>query len=410
MLKPLLALFALGTLASAQTATFSTLYTFPGGTKGANPVGQIFQTSTGLLYGVTLHGGGSNNGTAFELDTKSGAYGNVFQFGVKSDGPALSPQGGVVVDSSGNIYGASLGGYGYGTIYKLYFIADGAKVNETIIHTFVGSDGASPNGSLAFDSSGNLYGVAESGGNAKETCPNGCGVVFEVNPTTQAYTVLYAFGSQPNDGVSPEGGITFDASGNIYGVTSSGGAYGAGTLYEISDGVESVLYSFTGGDDGGQPESRPIIDPATGTLYGGTYLDGAYQTGVLYSYSMANGYSTLYSFPNFEQDGAFPNSRLVIDPTNSYLYGVTYGGGSFFCGGDGCGLVYRYTIATGTYEVVYPFGAKDNLTSGSNPESLIGRLEPNGSYSLIGNANGGGGPGCQTTNGCGTVFRLNLAQ
>jgi uncharacterized repeat protein (TIGR03803 family) len=128
---------------------------------------------------------------------------------------------------------------------------------------------------LVFDAQGSLYGTTFNGGMFRlEGCDvNTCGVVFELTPAGTE-TALHIFAGPPDDGANPAGGVVFDAQGNLYGTTYVGGAYGSGTVFEITnEGVEKVLYSFTGGangaTDGGGPFAGLAID-AQGNLYGTT--------------------------------------------------------------------------------------------------------------------------------------------
>src|ERR1039458_1607249 len=127
----------------------------------------------------------------------------------------------------------------------------GTTGTETVLHTFTGgADGGVPLAGVVRDSAGNLYGTTELGGNASK---GGKGVVFKLD-TAGNETVLHSFSG--SDGSYPFAGVTLDSEGNLYGTTSRGGAKGYGTVYKVdSTGNESVLYSFTGGTDGGSPDA-----------------------------------------------------------------------------------------------------------------------------------------------------------
>ena len=161
----------------------------------------------------------------------------------------------------------------FGTAYKL----DTAG-HLTVLYRFGGGVGAYPVSPLIPDSQGNLYGTAESGGSSEGCDFSGCGTVFELSPKNGTWSgrALYAFCLLPGctDGEQPGGSLVRDASGNLYGVTSYGGAYGWGTVFKLdSSGNETVLYSFTGGSDGADPSGGLIMD-ASGNLYGVAFSGG----------------------------------------------------------------------------------------------------------------------------------------
>jgi uncharacterized repeat protein (TIGR03803 family) len=148
-----------------------------------------------------------------------------------------------------------------------------------VLHSFGSSssgDGIQPNIRLIFGSDGNLYGTTTNGG------ASGLGTVFKVTPAG-AETVLYSFAEQPGDGNNPEGGLVQGSDGNFYGTTAFGGANDLGIVFKLTpDGVETVLYSFTGSPDDG---SRPIgnmVEGSDGNLYGTTSNGGASNKGTFF--------------------------------------------------------------------------------------------------------------------------------
>jgi uncharacterized repeat protein (TIGR03803 family) len=212
------------------------LHTFTGGVSDGGDIwAGLIRDKAGNLYGATRNGGASNVGTVFKL-SKTGKMINVRSFD-GTDG--AYPLAGLVRDAAGNFYGAvSSGGdlscnapYGCGTIFEL-----GSAGALTALHTFAGgaSDGALPlYGSLLMDAQGNLYGTTQEGGDI--TCPLnpqfGCGTVYELS-NTGTLTLLHTFAG--SDGAFPTGGLIRDAAGNLYGTTDQGGAYGYGTVFEIT--------------------------------------------------------------------------------------------------------------------------------------------------------------------------------
>jgi uncharacterized repeat protein (TIGR03803 family) len=188
-------------------------------------------------------------------------------FGQGSDG--RSPVAGLIFDASGNLYGTTLGGGANekGTVFKL-----SPSGSETVLYSFTGgSDGGAPYAGLIFDSSGNLYGTTSDGGNPADCDSSGCGTVFKLTPSGSE-TVLHSF-TGGSDGGDPYAGLIFDASGNVYGTTESG--FSSGTVFKVTpSGSETVLHKFAGGSDGGNPGAGLIAD-ASGNLYGTTGDGGA---------------------------------------------------------------------------------------------------------------------------------------
>jgi len=244
------------------------------GSDGMFPEPLLARDAAGNLYGTTPYG---PLGNIFKIDTK-GELAVLYTFTGYADG--CYPGTGVILDTAGNLYGTAAGGgsgfcdYGAGVVYEL----DTAG-NLTVLHTFGGSDGAQPDSVLRFDKAGNLYGTTYSGGNSN-VCQGGCGTVFKLTPNsdgTWMESVLHSFCSAGEcaDGWYPgRGPLTINATGNLYGTTLLGGAsacgggYGCGVVYELDpSGQETVLYSFTGGKDGGYPPPGVAMDKA-GNLYG----------------------------------------------------------------------------------------------------------------------------------------------
>jgi len=182
-----------------------------------------------------------------------------------------NPWAGVIRDAAGNLYGTcSQGGYGYaGVVYEL-------ETNGYLraMYSFTGgADGGYPQAGVIADSGGNLYGTA-GGGSAYR------GVVYTVDPAGQE-AVLYNF-TGGADGGNPDAGVIRDSKGNLYGATVYGGTAGDGVVYRVdSAGHETVLYSFTGGVDGGSPYAGVIRD-STGKLYGTAAAGGKAGTGVVF--------------------------------------------------------------------------------------------------------------------------------
>jgi len=282
--------------------------------------------STGALYGTTYQGG-NGNGTAFSLVEKHGVwtYNLLYAFGGGADG---APYGGLTEDAAGALYGTTTGGYNAsGTAFKLTF--NGSSWIHTVLHTFgSGSDGAVPEADLTIDkTTGAIYGTTLTGGTAN------CGTVFELTPSGEE-SMLYAFQGY-KDGCYAQSPVRADSEGMLYGVMIYAGAHDRGNVYRLKEsrGVwnESVLYSFTGGNDGGYPSDLDL-DPKTGALYGTTYSFGRGNRGVVFELApakKARHESILYYFTG-KSDGNNP-AGLHLDASTGILFGTTErGGGSYW--------------------------------------------------------------------------------
>jgi uncharacterized repeat protein (TIGR03803 family) len=302
----------------------------------------VVRDSQGNLFGTTGYGPGSAYGVVFKL-SPSGAETILHIFTGPPDG--LGPGGGLVMDAQGNLYGTTeLGGTGYcpgyyypgcGTIYKVT-----PSGTETILHNFTGypSDGTGPQGSLIFDAQGNLYGTTVYGG------LYGWGTVFKLTPTGKE-TVLYNFGPPP-DAETPEAGLVMDANGNLFGTTSWGGTEDYGTVFKLDPtGAETVLYSFKDGADGGTPYAGSLLLDATGNLYGTTCYGGTSRRGTIFELTPSGSETALYSFTG-GADGGCPIGGLVSDSVGNFYGTASEGGiyqGDFVCTNFGCGTVFKLT-------------------------------------------------------------------
>ena len=305
----------------------SVLYSFglPAGSDGQDPYASLVMDASGNLYGTTYYGGTNDTGTVFKI-TSSGAESVLYSFGPNTGSDGQYPAGSLIMDASGNLYGATQDGgkNGTGTVFKI--IPSGA---ESVLYSFgpsPGADGKTPTAGLVMDASGNLYGTTQFGSTSDS------GTVFQITPSGTE-SVLHSFGTG-NDGNGPEAGLIMDASGNLYGTTYSGGTNGKGTVFKISpSGTESVLHSFGTGTDGQNPQARLIMD-RSGNLYGTTSGGGANGTGTVFQISPSGAESVLYSFGT-GTDGQSPLAGLVMDASGN-LYGTTYSGGT-----NGTGTVFR---------------------------------------------------------------------
>jgi len=348
------------TMASgAAASTFKVLHTF----SWANgPEGSLVFDTAGNLYGATVVGGAYGNGVVYRLAPNSnGSWTVSILYSFKGGTDGANPSGGLTFDAVGNLYGTTpYGGGGgicggCGIVFKLAPHPDGTWT-ESVLHRFSGADGTYPFAGLTLDAAGNLYGTTVSGGGCSFRGLVTCGVVYKLAPNPDGSwteSVLHSF-SGP-DGVAPASGVTLDASGNLYGTTDWGGGcvheLGCGVVYKLApslDGswTESVLHSFSG-TDGAYPFAGLTLD-AAGNLYGTTADGGACSLGGVFGCGVVfrlapnpDGSwteSVLHSFHG--TDGDAPHYGLTFDEAGN-LYGTTAYGGSF-----GYGVVFKLTPTT----------------------------------------------------------------
>jgi uncharacterized repeat protein (TIGR03803 family) len=332
------------------------LHSFWGG-DGFWPFAPLLRDSAGNLYGTTEYGGTPKRGkcwygcgTVFKLDS-AGKETVLHAFTGGKDGG--SPAGGLVRDREGNLYGTtSTGGEviachdGCGVVFKL-----DTSGKETVLHEFgrVSSDGWDPSGGLVQDKAGNLYGTTWSGGTGN--CDLGCGTVFRVNNAGRE-TVLYSFTGKGADS-GPSGPLVRDPAGNLYGVTV-GPMYcttACGAVFKVTkSGKESVLYTFKGGSDGSLP-SGGLTRDSSGSLYGTTWYGGSDECdtggcGTIFKVDTNGNETVLYSFTGGQyQYSPQANGSLILGEDGS-LYGSTSQGGDLSCGyqsNTGCGMVFKLT-------------------------------------------------------------------
>ncbi len=254
------------------------------------------------------------------------------------------PGGDLTFDQSGNLYGGTTEGgcTETGVVYELT-AAQGSWLETVVFCPNPTSQGAGPNGGVIFDRAGNIYGVLGAG-------PQGSGgAVYELTPSGGGWneTTLYDFPNQPNDGHDPVGGLIMDSVGNLFGTTSAGGSGGGGTVFELSPSqggwIYNGLYSFTGNYFG--PLDKLTMDTA-GNLYGTRAYGGEYGYGSVFKLTPSGGgwtYTDLHDFTG-ETDGGYPQQAGVVLDSSGNIYGtVTLGGDRSLCYQVGCGVVWEIT-------------------------------------------------------------------
>jgi uncharacterized repeat protein (TIGR03803 family) len=310
------------------------------GRDGYSPFPSLIFDSAGNLYGTTYFGGIYYYGMVFELSPKpNGEWEERSLHSFNNNGKdGQDPYGGLVFDADGNLYGTTVygGAYFQGTVFELSRNVRGGW-RERVLHSFgQGTDGGFPYAGVIVDAKGNVYGTTITGGSTTGCLGlAGCGTVFELSPTTspRVWTekVLCRFTGNGELGAVPYAGLIFDASGNLYGTTSQGGTGTLGTVFELSpmpggDWVENVLHNFSG-TDGIGPYAGLIFDPS-GNLYGTTTGGGAYGHGTVFELAHSAGGTwteiVLVSFTGGM--GYVPQGGLIFDSAGN-LYGTTIDGG-----------------------------------------------------------------------------------
>jgi uncharacterized repeat protein (TIGR03803 family) len=398
---PLLLILA---VVSAQAQTYTVLHAFSG-PDGNAPFAGLIADRAGNLYGTTSAGGsggcsqGQGCGTVFRLSRAGSGWVLTSLYEFKGEDDGWEPMARVMFGPDGSLYGTTeYGGIqpgiqdGYGTVFKLTPPPNiCGSISCPWVHTVLyrfrgGSDGGVPGpGDLTFDSAGNIYGTTELGGIANPNCfwqQQGCGVIFELAKSGHDWTesVLYSF-TGGNDGDTPNAGVIFDSQGNLYGTTDGGGQYLYGTVFQLtpsgSGWTESVIHAFTSLDDGAYPEG--LTFDGSGNLYGiatGSLLFNS--GGAAYEMMPSGGgwdFNVLSQFPAYTSPWATPTLH------NGNLYGPTLTGGTY-----GAGSIFQLS----------PGGSNWTLTTLYN---FMGPNDGNGPYGSVlvdtagnvyGTASGGG--------------------
>ncbi|MDB6025249.1 MAG: hypothetical protein JWM68_1472 [Verrucomicrobiales bacterium] len=397
-------LFQLVVLDHAVAQTFTTLHNFAGyPSEGAYLNGGLI-LSGNTLYGTTQSGGSSgNNGTVFKINANGTGFTNLYSFTAtplytNSDGANPSE----LVLSGNTLYGTTYhgGSSENGTVFAIN--TNGAGF--TTLHNFTevsgpfpstNSDGARPYAGLIL--SGNtLYGTTPSGGSS------GSGTVFKVNTNGTGFTTLHSF-IDASDGASP---AELVLSGNtLYGTTSRGGTVNnLGTVFAVNtDGTGFTnLHSFTGVSDGANPDAGLIL--SGNTLYGTASAanEGGGVNGTIFAINTnGTGFTTLHNFtatpfspPYGNSDGADPVARLILSGTT--LYGTAVRGGN-----SGNGTVFAVNIDGTSFTNLHSFTALSNSTNSDGANLNAGLILS--SNTLYGAAYRGG------SSGFGTIFSLSLS-
>ena len=389
-----------GTTALAQTLT--SLLSFDG-SNGAFPQGTLIEGAPGKLYGVAPYGGEHGSGNVFEI-SPSGTLSTLYSFCSRphcADG-AL-PYGALVNGSNGNFYGVtSMGGTASnrGTVFEIT-----SKGELTTLYRFCSqpncTDGATPYAALARGTNGNFYGTTNSGGTYNS------GTIFEISPQGKL-TTLYSFCSETNcaDGKAPLlNSLVQGKDGNFYGTAPTGGAYGSGTVFEISPrGELTTLYSFCSQPscaDGATPYAG-LVQGSNGNFYGTTYSGGVSNFGTIFEITPMGKLIGQHSFEG--TDGAGPYAGLV-QADNGKFYGTAYADGAEGYGGT----VFEFT-PEGKLTTLYSFCAQSNCMDGLGPVAGLTQAKAGNLYgtTFAGGLYGTSECGSYGSYGCGTLYKFAL--
>jgi hypothetical protein len=362
--------------------TETVLHVFTGNSNGDGdtPVGGLVIDRAGNLYGTAGYGGTGDCvllgtkvgcGIVYKMtppQTKGGKWVETVLHSFPTSKQGYLPNGDLVFDGAGNLYGATMFGGGHGTTCNDFYQYCGAvfelsppktkggKWTEKVLHGFKGgTDGANPNGGLVLDSNGNVYGTTYIGGyNCPHNSGQGCGTAFELKLPDKkdgawAEKVLHRFKRDSSDGGNPMAGLRFDRLGNLYGTNLNGGPGLYGTVFslkppfeELGPWVETVLYGFSDDERGADPTAGVIFD-LLGNLYA-TALGGSTHRGVVFrlkppQLSSSWPLTVLYSLTG-SPDGDHPTASLTLDSRGNLYSTTEWGGTGQSCQG-GCGTVFE---------------------------------------------------------------------
>src|SRR5450759_925897 len=349
-----------------------TVHSFLPAPYGTSPSAALIQASDGNLYGTTDNAGDSPFGTVFSIANPMTAPTprTIYHFTGAPDGSG--PEAAVVQASDGNLYGTTYAGgtFDRGTIFTISNPTT-SPVGSVLFSFSGGRDGSNPKAPLIESADGSLYGTASTGGDY------GAGVVFRISNLagTPTFSLVYSFAGGA-DGAGPWAALIEFPDGTLYGTTNGGGSSGTGTVFKISNPAtlpaESVIYSFAGGVDGANPHAA-MIRATDGNLYGTASGGGAAYDGAVFE--IANPDSTptegvIHSFGGVGNDGIRPEGAL-LQASDGAFYGTTYSGGSI-----SGGTVYKISDPTTlpSESVIFNFCC----AAGNNPQSaLIQALDGN---------------------------------
>jgi uncharacterized repeat protein (TIGR03803 family) len=406
---------------------FTVDYDFRGSGDGEYPTAPLVSDGKGHFFGTTPYGGAANQGSVYEVGVSPSGIGETVIYSFTGGIDGASPRGGLLIQPNGHLFGTAAGGgrvhngpcsYGCGTIFEL--IPSGETYREKTLHLFTYFDGSAPAAGLVADASGAFYGTTSQGGFEGSPCYYGCGVVYKLTPKgggVYAESVIYAFAGG-NDGEEPLAPVTLDANGDLFGTTLSGGGtsckptgyvQGCGTIFELSPASQAYAYlqlhAFQGVPDGALPTSAVLVD-AAGSLYGTTSSGGKLDSqdycgssgcGTIFRFDDASGTyleDNLYAFTPSKGDGSTPVGGLTPD-SHGTLYGTTEYGGQ-----NHSGTIFSARASKSSFAEQQRYSLGGGGTSPYFPEATL--LFVDGTF--FGTTLFGGSSACN--DGCGTVFQF----
>ncbi|HXI70074.1 MAG TPA: choice-of-anchor tandem repeat GloVer-containing protein [Verrucomicrobiae bacterium] len=325
-------IFAIQQNAFGYTNTFGyvTLRSFAGATNGVAPYAGLVLSTNGSLYGITYGGGISNYGTVFTINRDGSGLAYLHSFTGTTD--CKNPEAGLIEGSDGALYGTTYfaDGATRGTIFKINKDGSGYMILHTFTGTSSGGDGQNPICKLLEADDGLIYGTTSLGGSAN------AGTVFAINKDGTGYNILYSFKTTGGDGRQPGAGLLEGSDQVLYGTTYvSGGTGTNGTVFSLNKNGSNyqILHRFSTSNGDGQRPDGELIEGADGALYGGTDSGGTGSSGTIYKLNKdSSGYQILRNFSSGNGDGHIPRCAL-LQLSNGVFYGTTEFGA---VGGAGC--------------------------------------------------------------------------
>lgn len=386
-----------------STGEFQVLKSFNGGSEGANPAGELIRASDGVFYGTTVAAGGNGNGVIFKLtsagvltvlraltkadgtrpeaalveaasgrfygtaptDGPSGSAGTIFEITSSGSfkritafsGTPSTPYAPLMVARDGSLYGTSYAGgaSSAGTIFRFV-----PGVSFEVLHAFANSDGLGPNGTVLEAADGSFYGTAVEGGSAL------AGTIVKGTESGN-FSLLAELNTTNGKGYYPRSAPVQGPDGYLYGVMSSGGSGGAGTIYRMTAaGNVTLLHTFNG-SNGSTPYGRVTMG-ADGVMYGTTLSGGPQLAGTIFAFDTnTSTFTRLHAFSGPDGASAYAG---VSRGSDGRLYGVTGSGGA-----NGHGTVYAYDVSARKLSTLYSFEqAGGSAAYGALVEGTDGRL------------------------------------
>jgi len=380
---------------SAQAQTLNILHNFTDGGDGANPEGRLTIDRGGHLYGTTYSGGiqyDGGFGVVFRMSPVGSGwtFAPIFTFNFSSEG--IDPAAGVLFGPNGLLYGTTSNG---GTVFTLQ---PSPTVPPTVLSPWVINwlynfplNADAPTGDVVFDAAGNIYGATWTGGSNGCFDNRGCGTVYELTPSAGGWleTTLYIFQGGA-DGTYPTG-VTFDSAGNLIGTATYGGAYDEGVIFQLTRSgdswTESVLYNFDPRGNGGYAPDAGLISDASGNLYGSTLLTPSpTYSGTIFEFSPSNGGWVYSVLAQIPPQYEYGPTAPLTMDAAGNLYGTIASSGTN-------GAVFKLTPGNGgwTFTSLHDFTGPPD---GSDPDSTVAIGADGNLYGTTFHGGNCGGTGC----------------